>query len=83
MIEELEKLRNIRFGLRYHFAPSSLFSLEELLTAAGISGDFPGKEVKVRFVGFYNEFDDVIGKDCVYVHTHTKALIWTGLREEP
>ncbi len=63
-IEELIPLRNIRF----HYFRKPLLTTRDIEQMAGggsITNKTPNKPVS--FIGFNNEFDDIIGKNCVYI----------------
>ena len=82
--EKIEPLRNIRFMIKKNLSDKNVIVSDIL----NICGDykFNGKidtDKEVSFVGFYNEFDDVYGKDCVYVHLfgkHEKEREWLAKR---
>ena len=82
--EKIEPLRNIRFMIKKNLSDKNVIVSDIM----NICGDykFNGKidtDKEVSFVGFYNEFDDVYGKDCVYVHLfgkHEKEREWLAKR---
>ncbi len=81
-VEKLEKLRNLKFRLRM------LRGLQRELHLADIEAicdNTVSKAVdtsrRISFIGFFNEFDDVYGKDCVYIHlTNDPNREWVAKR---
>ncbi len=65
IIEKLESIRNIRFSYRMKNGIQKDVRFRDIVKICG-GGDLNIPENRrVSFIGFFNEFDDVYGKDCV------------------
>ena len=80
-VERLENIRNMRFALRMKTGRQKDVRFADIKRICG-GGDLPVPDDKqVSFIGFFNEFDDVFGKDCVYIHLFTdKDREWLAKR---
>lgn len=70
-VERLEKLRNLRFAFRMKTGRQKKLTLADIEQFCGNTASFTAPSVReklVSFIGFFNEFDDVYGKNCVYIH---------------
>lgn len=72
-VEKLEKLRNLKYKLLQKMKRQQVVLLSEVEHICGstVSKAVDGNK-RVAFVGFLNEFDDVYGKDCVYIQLSTE-----------
>lgn len=74
IVEKLEHLRNLRFAIRGRVSTTKNVKVSDIVHICGEA--FVDNRIdinkRVSFVGFFNEFDDVYGKDCVYIHLFGK-----------
>ena len=71
LVERLEKLRNLRFALRMKTGCQKKLTLADVEKICGNSvshAELYAREKQISFIGFFNEFEDIYGKDCVYIH---------------
>ena len=73
-VEKMEPLRNIRFGIRMKTGVQKVVCISDIIhLCEGRSNITLPVDKKVSFIGFLNEFDDVYGKGCVYIHLFKEA----------
>ena len=84
LVERMEKLRNLRFALRMKTGHQKKLTLADIEQLCGNTASFTeasAREKLVSFIGFYNEFEDIYGKDCVYIHLfHEEDRDWLAKR---
>ena len=84
LVERLEKLRNLRFAFRMKTGRQKKLTLAQIEQICGKTASFISpstREKSVSFIGFFNEFEDIYGKDCVYIHLfEEKDRDWLALR---
>lgn len=71
LVERLERLRNLRFAFRMKTGRQKKLTLAQIEQICGNTASFTSpstREKLVSFIGFFNEFEDIYGKDCVYIH---------------
>ena len=71
LVERLERLRNLRFAFRMKTGRQKKLTLAQIEQICGNTVSFTSpstREKLVSFIGFFNEFEDIYGKDCVYIH---------------
>ena len=67
--ERMEILRNARFAIRRKLGVQKDVRFLDIVRICGSKGNVvAADDERVAFIGFFNEFDDVYGKDCVYIH---------------
>lgn len=83
-VERLEKIRNLRFAYRMKTGIQKKLTFAELEQLCGNTVSFASSSIReklVSFIGFFNEFDDVYGQNCVYIHLfHEKDREWLAKR---
>ncbi len=81
-VEKLEAFRNLRFRMRMRSGrqPELYIGDIEKICGATVSRE-ADRTKRISFIGFFNEFDDVYGKDCLYVHLpHDPEKVWLAKR---
>lgn len=68
MLERLEKIRNLKYNLKRRLLPNSCYTVSDIVGMVGgsLSGSIP-LDSKISFIGFFNDFNNIIGRDCIYV----------------
>ena len=81
-VEKLERIRNFKFWFRHVTKRQKIVYLSDIEKICGSTVWKKSIENKrVSFIGFFNEFDDVYGRDCVYIHLFTeKDREWLAYR---
>lgn len=68
-VEKIEILRNIRFAIRMKMGIQKDVRISDVFRICEGKGNvIEPDDKKVSFIGFLNEFDDVYGKGCIYIH---------------
>lgn len=84
LVERLVKLRNLRFAFRMKTGRQKKLTLADIEQFCGNTASFTAPSVReklVSFIGFFNEFEDIYGKDCVYIYLfHQNDREWLAKR---
>lgn len=68
MLERLEPLRNIKHSIKQMLQPELYLSVQDIVDM--VNGTIYGSvqpAAKVSFIGFFNDFNNIIGKNCIYI----------------